>query len=64
MNEKYSQTIQQHKGYEDQFMSYVIIIKIFILTSIPKLNKYEHFSLTWKCGSRERDTTWSGWKFK
>ena len=27
MNEKYSQTIQQHKGYEDPFISYVIIIK-------------------------------------
>ena len=24
----------------------------------------EHFSLTWSCGSRQRDTTSSGWKFR
>ena len=26
--------------------------------------KSEWFSLTWSCGSRQRDTTSSGWKFK
>ena len=26
--------------------------------------KSEWFSLTWSCGSRQRDTTLSGWKFK
>ena len=26
--------------------------------------KSEGFSLTWRCGSRQRDTTSSGWKFK
>ena len=26
--------------------------------------KSEYFSLTWSCGSRQRDTTSSGWKFK
>ena len=26
--------------------------------------KSEYFSLTWSCGSRQRDTTSSGWKFR
>ena len=27
-----------------------------------KLNKYDQFSPTWSCGSRQQDTTFSGWK--
>ena len=33
-------------------------------TSWPPFVKSEQFSLTWSCGSRQRDTTSSGWKFR
>ena len=29
-----------------------------------KINKYEKFPPTWSCGSRQRDTTSSGWEWK
>ena len=40
-----------------------LISKIWNLLT-PILSNLNNFSLTWSCGSRQRDTTSSGWKFK